>query len=79
MPLVRFEAGMYSVVVGAVRFELTTSWSQTMRATAALRPEKCGCYEPRSDSWRPWGDSNARTWLRRPVLYPLSYRGTAKG
>ena len=24
---------------------------------------------------RPWGDSNARTRLRRPVLYPLSYRG----
>ena len=25
--------------------------------------------------WRPWGDSNSRTRLRRPVLYPLSYRG----
>ena len=25
--------------------------------------------------WCPWRDSNPRTWLRRPVLYPLSYRG----
>ena len=25
---------------------------------------------------RPWGDSNTRTRLRRPVLYPLSYRGS---
>ena len=24
----------------------------------------------------PWGDSNARTRLRRPLLYPLSYRGS---
>ena len=24
---------------------------------------------------RPWGDSNARSQLRRLVLYPLSYRG----
>lgn len=24
----------------------------------------------------PWGDSNSRTRLRRPLLYPLSYRGT---
>ena len=23
----------------------------------------------------PWGDSNTRARLRRPVLYPLSYRG----
>ena len=26
-------------------------------------------------SWYPWRDSNSRTRLRRPVLYPLSYRG----
>ena len=25
--------------------------------------------------WYPWGDSNARARLRRPLLYPLSYRG----
>ena len=24
---------------------------------------------------RPWRDSNPRTRLRRPMLYPLSYRG----
>ena len=23
---------------------------------------------------RPWGDSNSRLRLRRPTLYPLSYR-----
>ena len=28
-----------------------------------------------STSWYPQGDSNARSWLRRPVLYPLSYGG----
>ena len=26
--------------------------------------------------WRAWQDSNLRTRLRRPVLYPLSYRRT---
>ena len=26
-------------------------------------------------SWYPRQDSNLRTWLRRPVLYPLSYGG----
>ena len=30
----------------------------------------------RFDNWYPWGDSNARIRLRRPALYPLSYRGT---
>ncbi len=25
--------------------------------------------------WRPRQDSNLRTWLRRPLLYPLSYEG----
>ena len=25
-------------------------------------------------SWRAWEESNLRTRLRRPVLYPLSYR-----
>ena len=25
----------------------------------------------------PWGDSNPRARLRRPLLYPLSYRGTS--
>ena len=25
----------------------------------------------------PQKDSNLRTWLRRPVLYPLSYGGSA--
>ena len=29
------------------------------------------------NSWCPRGDSNARTRLRRPLLYPLSYEGTA--
>ena len=26
--------------------------------------------------WYPRRDSNPRSWLRRPVLYPLSYGGT---
>jgi hypothetical protein len=26
---------------------------------------------------RPRQDSNLRTWLRRPLLYPLSYEGCA--
>lgn len=29
--------------------------------------------KPRPIAWRSQGDSNARTRLRRPVLYPLSY------
>ena len=29
-----------------------------------------------SGSKRPQQDSNLRTWLRRPVLYPLSYGGS---
>jgi hypothetical protein len=29
--------------------------------------------------WCPQGDSNARTRLRRPVLYPLSYGGSRTG
>lgn len=24
--------------------------------------------------WRLWQESNLRIWLRRPALYPLSYR-----
>ncbi len=30
---------------------------------------------PGSSIKRPWRDSNPRTRLRRPMLYPLSYRG----
>ena len=26
-------------------------------------------------SWCPRQESNLRTWLRRPMLYPLSYEG----
>ena len=26
--------------------------------------------------WYPRRESNSRLWLRRPALYPLSYRGT---
>ena len=29
----------------------------------------------RDITWRPRQDSNLRTRLRRPVLYPLSYEG----
>ncbi len=32
-------------------------------------------YRPMSYKSCPWQDSNLRTRLRRPVLYPLSYRG----
>ena len=31
-----------------------------------------------SNSWRRRRDSNPRTWFRRPVLYPLSYRRLTK-
>jgi hypothetical protein len=35
-----------------------------------------GKYEPSSyELQRPRQDSNLRTWLRRPLLYPLSYEG----
>src|SRR5690606_2673956 len=30
---------------------------------------------PAETEWYPRQDSNLRTWLRRPVLYPLSYGG----
>src|SRR6201999_2345373 len=55
------------------------------------RCRQCG-YRPGTDTWLgggrrclwfrcPQKDSNLRTWLRRPVLYPLSYGGsvTQKG
>ncbi len=32
---------------------------------------------PRLTGWRPQQDSNLRTRLRRPLLYPLSYGGFA--
>ncbi len=33
----------------------------------------------RGCGWRPRQDSNLRTWLRRPLLYPLSYGGPGTG
>ena len=27
----------------------------------------------------PWKESNLHPWFRRPVLYPLSYRGVVPG
>ena len=30
------------------------------------------------NEWCPRRDSNPRTWLRRPVLYPLSYGGLGR-
>ena len=27
------------------------------------------------NAWCPRQESNLRTWLRRPMLYPLSYEG----
>ena len=50
------------------------SRQSTVRATRAS--ECARRYQPRLQrKWCPWRDSNPRTWLRRPVLYPLSYRG----
>ena len=49
----------------------------------SLAPWFGGGWEPRhplgveSTRWCPWLDSNQRSRLRRPVLYPLSYRGIA--
>ena len=63
-------------VVGAGRFELPTSWSQTRRPTAGPRPEETKWKKPAGGRWYPRRGSNSRLWLRRPALYPLSYRGT---
>ena len=32
-----------------------------------------------TNGWRPQQDSNLRTRLRRPLLYPLSYGGSDAG
>ena len=40
-------------------------------ATVRERPSPTWC--PRQ--WCPRQESNLRTWLRRPMLYPLSYEG----
>ena len=74
-------------MVGAGRFELPTSWSQTRRPAAGPRPvslvpvalveKSCGLgrREPLS-GWYPRRGSNSHLWLRRPALYPLSYGDT---
>ena len=48
-------------------------------APAATRPEALSrrSSEDGACPWYPRRDSNARTRLRRPVLYPLSYGGLA--
>ena len=84
------------VLVGAGRFELPTSWSQTRRPAAGPRPDllcqemirrplgRKSLYCPLAKTlresaggfrWYPRRGSNSRLWLRRPALYPLSYRG----
>jgi hypothetical protein len=40
------------------------------------KEDRATTWPPGEEYWYPWTDSNRRTWLRRPVLYPLSYRGT---
>ena len=45
-------------------------------STSQNRPRPTCCVGPRDLSLRhPWRDSNSRFRLRRPTLYPLSYRG----
>ena len=67
----------WAMMVGAGRFELPTSWSQTRRPAAGPRPD---CKRKETGRgvglWYPRRGSNSRLRLRRPALYPLSYRGT---
>ena len=77
--------GLYIRLVGAGRFELPTSWSQTRRPAAGPRPVRWvkkwltdGCGKPKS-RWYPRRGSNSHLWLRRPALYPLSYGDTLFG
>ena len=69
-------------MVGAGRFELPTSWSQTRRPAAGPRPvslveKNCGLVRGMPLSgWYPRRGSNSHLWLRRPALYPLSYGDT---
>ncbi len=63
--------------IGVGGFEPPASWSQTMRANRCATPRRGSLAEEDSpvNEKHPWRDSNPRSWLRRPVLYPLSYRG----
>ena len=49
-------------------------WYGKRRTKHLLLTEARGCLvrDCASSLQYPWGDSNARTWLRRPLLYPLS-------
>src|SRR4051812_29939098 len=50
--------------------------SRTARARARRTRKRAAGQDPSSAlSWRPREDSNLRTRLRRPMLYPLSYEG----
>ena len=58
--------------------------SQDSRTTRVFTVNRCRNRKPRTSvfvlvsgrkCWCPRGDSNARTRLRRPMLYPLSYEG----
>src|SRR4030042_1652752 len=62
-------------MVGGGGCEPPTSWSQTMRAKPLRHTPPSHRFEAEL-TWYPWRDSNPRSRLRRPVLYPLSYRGT---
>jgi hypothetical protein len=65
--------------------KLTPNVHSWRNVTASERNEKVRLAEanrtnPNTRSRCPQKDSNLRTWLRRPVLYPLSYGGaTQKG
>ena len=68
-------AALHLLSAGATRVEHKRL--STLMFSNILRDQKMfweGGNPPKT-FWRPWGESNTRTWLRRPLLYPLSYRG----
>ena len=74
----QWRTGRRFAMVGAGRFELPTSWSQTRRPAAGPRPDTFEQKQMGNPYWYPRRGSNSRLRLRRPALYPLSYRGTVQ-
>ncbi len=47
-----------------------------MPRTPTLLTQRDGLGNDEAKEWYPCRDSNPGTWFRKPLLYPLSYRGT---
>ncbi len=64
-----------------IRADALPSLTQLVKE-AADKPDTQGTAKPADDwfpcSGRPRQDSNLRTRLRRPMLYPLSYGGSGR-